>query len=261
MVEAFKDIWRSREILYMITWREIRIKYKQSVMGFLWAILMPMMIISAGLLVRYGYSRISGKPLSLSELATVSVKSLPWAFFISSLRFATNSLVSNVNLVTKINFPKEIFPLSAIISQLFDFLVAGVLLAGVLVLARIGPSAQLLWVPVLLALLILLATGLGVFFSAANLFFRDVKYIVEVIVTFAIFFTPVFYEADLMGKWSNLLLLNPAAPLLEGLNAAVVLHRAPDLGWLLYSALVSMAAFFGSFYFFHRVQHSFAESI
>jgi lipopolysaccharide transport system permease protein len=261
MTESFKDIWRSREILYMITWREIRIKYKQSVMGFLWAILMPMMIISAGLLVRYGYSRISGKPLSLTELATVSVKSVPWAFFISSLRFATTSLVSNVNLVTKINFPKEIFPISAIISQLFDFLVASVLLAAVLVFARVGASVQLLWVPVLVGLMILLATGLGVFFSAANLFFRDVKYIVEVIVNFAIFFTPVFYEAELMGKWSRLILLNPAAPLLEGLNAAVVHHRSPDLPWILYSAVVSVLAFCGAFLFFHRFQHSFAENI
>lgn len=261
MISDFRDLIKHREILYMIIWREVHIKYKQSVMGFLWAIFMPLMVISAGMLVRVGLSRVSGKPLELAELATVSLKSLPWVFFISSIRFATNSLTSNVNLVTKINFPKEIFPIAAVASQFIDFLVASVLLVVVLVLTGVGASVHLLWVPPLLLVLVLLALGLGVFLSAANLFFRDVKYLVEVVVTFAIFFTPVFYESHMMGKWADVILLNPVAPVLEAIRAAVILERAPDFGWTAYSAVASVLLFWAAFAFFRKVQPAFAESI
>src|SRR4051812_10725463 len=110
-MNSLAELVARRDLLYMMTWREIRIKYKQSVMGMLWAVLMPTVIVLAGVVVRYGFQLLSGKPLALEDVASVSVRAVPWAFFVSSLRFATNSLISNSTLVTKIYLPREIFPL------------------------------------------------------------------------------------------------------------------------------------------------------
>jgi ABC-type polysaccharide/polyol phosphate export permease len=261
MMKWFGEIKKYRDLLYMITWREIKIKYKQSVMGFMWAIFMPILIICAGIFVKFAMSKLSGKPFTLSEVSSVSVKALPWSFFISCIRFATNSLTTNVNLITKIYFPRELFPISAVLSQLFDFMIASSVLIIILTVAQVGASIYLLWVPALLVVLIVFATALGIFLSAANLFYRDVKYLVEVVVTFGIFFTPVFYESELAGRWEWLLLLNPVAPLLEGLNSCIVLGRMPKPGWVLYSGIVSLMSFFLAMAFFKKLESKFAENI
>jgi lipopolysaccharide transport system permease protein len=261
MTKVIQELIGYRELLYMITWRDIHIKYKQSVMGIMWAILMPMIVVSAGMLVKYAISSLSGQPMNFSDFASVSVRAVPWAFFVASVRFSTNSLVGNANLVAKIYFPKVIFPIAAVLSQLFDFAIASALLVVVFSFAQIGFSVQLLWLPLLLAILVLLVMGLGILLSAANLFFRDVKYLVEVILTFAIFVTPVFYDVSLFGKWADLLLLNPVSPILEGLTAVVVHHRTPPMNWILYSAILSVGIFIVAFAFFRRMESLFAERI
>ena len=247
--------------MFVLTWRDIQIKYKQSIMGLLWAVLMPMIIVAAGMVVRIAMSKLSGSPLPQDNLASLSVKAIPWAFFVSAIRFATASLTSNMNLVTKINCPRIAFPVSSVLSSLFDMLVATVPLIGILLWLGITPSLMLLWVPVLIGLLVMLVTGLGIGLAAANLFFRDVKYIVEVLLTFAIFFTPVIYDVELFGDWSFWLLLNPIAPILEGLRSAVVLKQAPDLQWLAYSAVVSLLVFVGGWRLFQRLEPVFADRI
>ncbi len=261
MLRHLKELYRYRDLLLMMSWRDIRVKYKQSVMGFMWAIFMPMLIVCAGILVKYAISALSGKPMVLSQLATVSVKAVPWAFFVGAIRFGTNSLLANQNLVTKIYFPKEIFPIAAVTSSFFDCIVAGSFLAVVLVVAQIGISIHILWLPILLIILVTLATGLALILSALNLFFRDVKYIVEVVLTFAIFFTPVLYEVELFGEAGKLLLLNPVAPILESLNNCVVLHTAPQIGWLLYSSGVSVSLLLVAYASFKNLEPQFAENI
>jgi lipopolysaccharide transport system permease protein len=250
-----------RDLLFVLTSRDIKIKYKQSAMGLLWAVLMPAIIVGAGMLVRVAMAKMSGISLSPDSLASITVKALPWAFFVSAIRFATSSLTSNSNLVTKINCPRIAFPVSAVLSALFDLGIAIVPLIAVLAWCGVTLSYALLWVPLILALLVLLVSGLGIAFSAANLFFRDVKYIVEVILTFAIFFTPVLYEVDMLGEWRFWVLLNPIAPLLEGLRTAVVLNMAPDAGWLLYSAVVSLLVFAGGWLLFNKLEPAFADSV
>ena len=245
----------------MITWREIRIKYKQSVMGMLWAVLMPAVIVSAGVVVRYAYSLIAHVSLAAADVATVSVRAVPWAFFIASIRFATNSLISNTNLVTKISLPREVFPVAAMLSQFADFAVASVVLAVFLAILRVGVSVQLLWVPSLVITLVVFTTGLGILLSAASLFFRDVKYLVEVILTFAIFFTPVFYDAQMFGRWAPALMLNPVAPLLESFSDVIVGHTAPPLAWLSYSIIVSLLTLAIAVSVFHKLDPYFAESV
>jgi len=236
---------RYRDLIYMMIWRDIRVKYKQSLLGVMWAVLMPATIVLAGMVVRFAMFKVSGKPMAVQDLANVSVRAVPWAFFVASLRFGTNCLVANPNLVTKIYFPKVIFPLSATLSQFVDFLIACCVLAIILVAVGVSPSLTLLWLPVLIA----------------SLFLRDVKYLVEMILTFAIFFTPVFFDANMFGEWKNLLLLNPVAPILEGISSAVLRQGIMNPLWLFYSGLVALMVFFGSLAFFERLEPLFAESI
>ena len=261
MLKALRLLRSHRDLLLMITWRDIQIKYKQTIMGFLWAILMPSVIVLSGVVIRLAFSYLSAAPIRREEVLAIAVKSLPWAFFVSSIRFSSVALIANQNLLTKIYFPRLVFPIAAIASQLFDFLIATAVLVVVLVLFGVGVSALLLWVPLLVAILVTLALGLGIFLSAANLFFRDVKYVVEVILTFAIFFTPVLYEAEMLGARAHLLLLNPVAPILEGLRACVILHRAPDPFWTAYSASVAILLLALSVGSFIRLEPLFAESI
>jgi len=260
MMIAIRELIKYRELVYMITWRDIHVKYIQSVMGFMWAILMPALIIVTGVLVRLGMAKFSGSPMNLSDVLTVSVKAVPWAFLISSIRFSTNSLVNNSNLITKIYFPREIFPISAVLSQLFDFMIASCVLIVLLIFAGTGWSMYLLWVIPLLLTLVIFLMALGLLLSAANLFFRDVKYLVEVATSFAIFFTPVFYNADLAGKWQWLLFLNPVTSILEGLNSSIVLHQPPRIEWVMYSMVVTVLGVYFSMSLFKKLEPKFAEN-
>jgi ABC-type polysaccharide/polyol phosphate export permease len=237
------------------------VKYKQSIMGFLWAIFMPIVIVAAGLVIRFATARLSGTSLRIDDFVLVAVKAVPWAFFVSTIRFASNSLITNTNLVTKIYMPREMFPIAAVLSQLVDFAIASAVLIVIMLVVGLPLRVEQLWVPVLIVQLILLATGLGVFLSAAGLFFRDVKYIVEVILTFAIFFTPVFYEAALFDQWATLIMLNPVAPVLEGIGAAAAGRPLPAAGWLLYSGAVAVGGCIAAMLFFKKLEPYFAESV
>ena len=138
MTEELKELLHYRELLYMLAYRDIKVRYKQSIMGLMWAILMPVLIVGAGVVIRYAYAFASGKPLESGDIASVAVKSLPWAFLVSSIRFSCTSLTNNQNLVTKVYFPKEVFPIAAVMASLFDFLVA----SGALVIFLLDHSCR-----------------------------------------------------------------------------------------------------------------------
>jgi lipopolysaccharide transport system permease protein len=261
MKEELKEFYKYRELLYMIAYRDIRVRYKQSIMGFMWAVLMPVLIVMSGVVVRYAYAVASRAPLKTEDIASVAAKSLPWAFLVSSIRFACLSLVNNKELVTKIYFPKEIFPIAATLASFFDFVVASGALIIFLLVIHVGWSPYLAWVPVLLLTMVLLAAGIGMIVAAASLYFRDVKFIVEVFLTFGIFFTPVFYDASMFGDKGKWLLLNPMSPILDGFGACVARHQSPDLPWLAYSLVCALLTFMGGYVFFKHLEPGFAESI
>jgi lipopolysaccharide transport system permease protein len=146
-------------------------------------------------------------------------------------------------------------------ASFFDFLVASCALIIFLIAAKVGVSINLLWVPLLLLTMILMAVGIGMIVSAASLFLRDVKFIVEVFLTFGIFFTPVFYDISMLGEKGKWLLLNPISPILEGMSACIVRHQPPDLPSLAYSVSFALAASFGGYVFFKHLEPAFAESI
>jgi ABC-type polysaccharide/polyol phosphate export permease len=256
-----KEIIKYRDLLFMLTWRDIKIRYKQAMMGFMWAIFMPIIAILSGVIIKTAISFVSGKSVDLSDVASISAKVLPWTFFVSSIKFTVNSLVGNRELVTKIYFPRAVFPFASIIACLFDFFIAAISITLLFAVIHIGISIYILWLPLLLIMLILFTTGIGLFLSAANLFYRDVKYVVDVILMFGIFFTPVFYEAKQFGKWEKLMLLNPIGSILEAINSSVVLHKSPDLFWVFYASITSISMFFIGLIIFQKTEPLFAENI
>jgi ABC-type polysaccharide/polyol phosphate export permease len=151
--------------------------------------------------------------------------------------------------------------LASILACLFDFSIAVAVLTILLLFFKLGISVYILWLPLFIVLLFLFTVGLGLFLAAANLFFRDIKYVVEIILMFGIFFTPVFYSAEQFGNWRALLLLNPIGSILESINAVVVLKQMPDLLWVGYAALSSLAMFYFGMIIFHKYEPVFAENI
>jgi lipopolysaccharide transport system permease protein len=223
--------------------------------------------------VRVAVAYASGRHIDMAQLGGMAIKAVPWAFFVGCLSAGTASLVSNMSLVTKIYFPREVLPLSSVLAQSFDSLIGGVFVALLLPFLGVTASVQLLWLPVLLLLLWCFALGSALFLSRANLFFRDVKYLVQVFLTFGIFITPVILDAPMFGPvGSRIMMLNPVAPILEGLRLSVVQHHnllqplnAPA-GFLFwrpwYLAYVAAWAFGGllvSVILFHRAERRFAE--
>ncbi|HUG28409.1 MAG TPA: hypothetical protein VMK53_08945 [Gemmatimonadales bacterium] len=274
--ESLTDILAHRELLVQLTSRDIKLRYKQAVMGFAWAIFMPILIVMAGLMVRLAMAYVSGRPLSVDGMAGVAVKALPWAFFVGAVGFASNSLIANQALVAKVFFPREVLPLSAVLAQGFDTLVGAVALVIALPFLGATLSPALLWVVPLALLMFVLTAATCLFLACSNLFFRDVKYIVQVLLTFGIFFTPVLFEAVMLGeRVAPFVMLNPLAPILEGLRLAVVeghnllvplrvveegrLVESWSPGWLLWSAAVAVGGSVVAITMFRRLQYLFAE--
>ncbi|HEY8062543.1 MAG TPA: ABC transporter permease [Gemmatimonadales bacterium] len=217
-----RDLWISRELFLQLVRRDLKLRYRQAIMGFAWALFLPVLTISAGLILRMAFEHNGGSGAAPS-LGGIAIKSWAWAFFAGAMNFATVSLLANASLVTKIYFPREVLPLSAIVAQGVDsgFGLAILLLVGYWL--GFHWSLQVLWLPVLILALLLLTTGLAFLFACANLFFRDVKYILQVLLTFGIFFTPVLFEPAMFStRVGHLLMLNPLTPILEGLRLTLV---------------------------------------
>ena len=276
--DATIEVWQHRELLEQLTRRDIKLRYNQAAMGFAWAVFMPCLIVLSGLIVRYAMAQISGATLRESDIANIAIKGVGWAFFVGALGFATASLVGNSNLVTKIYFPREVLPLSSVGAQSFDTSIGLLTLIIVLPFLGVRLHPSLVWVPLLLLLLVLFTTGVSLFLSCANLFFRDVKYIVQVVLMFGIFFTPIFFEPSMLGpRGAQLAMLNPLTGILEGLRLSVVegrnllypisivikgVERPVWSPWeLVYSAVFAVGAVLVSAMMFRRLQHLFAEYV
>jgi len=277
--EIIADIRTYRELMFEFAQRDIRIRYKQAVMGFGWAIFMPILIVISGVLIRVAMGQAAGAGVGRADIAGIALKGVGWAFFAGAVTFGTVVLTANHNLISKVYFPREVLPIAAILAQTFDTGIGLVALLILLPFLGVVPHLTILWAPVLLLLLWLLTAAVVVLLSCANLFFRDVKYIVQVVLTFGILFTPVFYEPAMMGpKGSWLMWLNPLTPVLEGLRLSVVTGHdllvpltevtktgAKVTAWhpasLLYTAGWAIVGLFVSLLIFHRSQSAFAENV
>jgi lipopolysaccharide transport system permease protein len=209
------ELWKFRELVYFFVWRDIKIRYKQTAIGAAWAVLQPFltMLIFSLFFGRLAHIPSEGLPYPIFYYSAL----LPWMYFAASLQNATNTIVENQRLITKVYFPRLALPLSAVLSGLVDFGVSFLMFIVMMIYYGIRPGAAVLWLPVFLMLAILTALGVGLWLSALNAIYRDVRYVLPFLVQFWMFASPVVYASSLVpAKWRWLYGLNPMAGVIEG---------------------------------------------
>jgi lipopolysaccharide transport system permease protein len=255
--EMFREQWEYRELLYQMSARDLLVLYKQTIMGFGWAVFMPLV---NTVLFSVIFTRVAPLDTDVPYPVFAFTGLLFWNFFASSLRFAVSSLSGNAGLVTKIYFPREIFPFSAILVCFVDLVIGSTILIGMMVYYRVPPGPTLAFVPLLLLIQILFTAGIGLLVAMANLFLRDVKYLFEMILTIWMFATSVVYPVELVGgKLGTFLKLNPMTPIIDGYRATILRGEPPALGPLAIAAALAVVTLLVGWLVFHRGEYQFAE--
>jgi lipopolysaccharide transport system permease protein len=254
-----RDLWHYRDLFYILTMRDVKVRYKQTALGAAWAILQPLltMIIFSILFGKLAGMPSDGFPYPIFAFAGL----LPWTFFSNALTSSGNSLVGNANLITKVYFPRMVIPAASVASGLVDFLVAFGLLIVLLFYYGIGFTLNFLMLPVLVVLTSLLATGLGMWMSALNVKYRDIRYALPFLVQLGMFATPIIYPASRVPEnWRLLLWLNPLAGQIEAYRSAF-LGKPFDWTGLGISAVLTFVILIYAAYTFRRMERSFADVI
>jgi ABC-type polysaccharide/polyol phosphate export permease len=257
--EMFAELVQYRELLASMTRRDLLLRYKQTVMGFGWAILMPVtyMIVFSLIFTRVVKLE-TGLPYPIYAYAGL----LPWNLFASSLRFAVNSLTANHTLVTKVYFPREILPFSAILVSLVDFAVGAVVMGALMMYYDVPLHATVLLVPLVVLVQVMFTAGITLLIAMGNLFWRDVKYLLEILVTLWMFATSVVYPVHKiggdLGRW---LALNPMTPIVDAYRSLLLHGELPAAGPFLWAAGVSVVTLVVAWVVFHRAEFRFAERI
>ena len=253
------DVWAYRELLYFLAWRDIKVLYKQTVIGVLWVVLQPVITVLIfsvvfGLLLKVPSS---DAPYPLFYFSAI----LPWTFFSGVLSRVSNSLVGNANLIKKVYFPRLVVPLAGVVASMLDFVIAfGVFLVFMLFYQRM-PTADILWLPLLLLLAVITALGVGLWLSALNVQFRDVNYAVPFLIQIWFYATPVIYSSDIFGRWQPLVALNPMAGVIEGFRWALLGTGNAPGPLVAISALVSVILLISGLYYFRRTERTFADVV
>jgi lipopolysaccharide transport system permease protein len=256
----FGEVWAYRELLYFFVWRDVKIRYKQTAIGVLWVVLQPVlnMLVFTLFFGRLAKLPTDGLPTPVFYFAAL----VPWAYFSSALQLTTNVVVDNQRLITKVYFPRLILPISTALSGLVDFAIGFVVLAIFTLAYRIKPTLAALWLPVLLLLAVFTALGVGLWLSALNALYRDVRYVIPFVIQFWMFASPVAYPASLVPpRWRWLYGLNPMTGVIEGFRWALTGQgRRPDLV-LLASAGMVLVMFFGGLIYFNRMESTIADVV
>lgn len=254
-----RDLWAYRELLFFLTWRDIKVRYRQTVLGAAWAVVQPLGTMLVLTLFFGTLARIEsdGMPYALFAYAGL----VPWTFFANTVISAGNSLVFNADLVTKAYFPRLLIPAAAVGLGLVDFGVAGVVLAGLMVYYGVAPTVYLALLPLLVVLTVLLALGAGVGLAALNVKYRDVRHATPFLIQLGLFATPIIYPTSLLPeRWRWVLALNPMTGLVEGYRAALF-GRPPDVLALGLAAALTLAVLVGSAYVFRHMERTFADVV
>lgn len=255
-----REVWQYRELLYFFVWRDVKIRYKQTAIGVLWVVLQPVltMLVFTLFFGRLAKLPSQGLPYPVFYFAAL----VPWTYFSYALQMATNVVVDNQRLITKVYFPRLILPISAVLSGLVDFAIGFVVLAIFTLAYGIHPTLAALWLPVLLLLALFTALGVGLWMSALNALYRDVRYVIPFVVQFWMFASPVAYPSTLVPeRWRWLYGLNPMAGVIDGFRWAITGRgQAPGL-LLLASAGMVAAVVTGGLFFFNRMETSVADRV
>ncbi len=257
--EMFHELAAYRELMFSLVRRDLLLRYKQTIMGFGWSVLMPVTYMVIFSLI---FTRVVNLKTEVPYPIYVYAGLLPWNFFASTLRFAVGSLTANSTLITKVYFPREILPFSTILVALVDFLVGFSVLALMMVYYKVPLTWAVLLLPVVIGVQILFTAGVTLFLSMGNLYYRDVKYMVEILITLWMFATSVVYPVDRVGgALAVVLKLNPMTPIIDAYRAILLHGRIPDLASFGTAAAVSVVLLLVSWVLFHRAEFEFAERI
>ncbi len=254
------ELWEYRELVYFLTWRDIKVRYKQTVFGVAWAVIQPlgMMLIFTVFFGNLVGVPSDGLPYPLFAFTAL----LPWQLFSRALTSASTSLVVNQRLITKVYFPRLLIPMSAVLSSLVDFGISLVLLLAMIIFYGIAPTPMLALLPLFTLLALMTALGVGFWLSALDAKYRDVRYTLPFLTQFWLFATPVVYPASLVpDRWSLLYGLNPMTGVVEGFRWALLGKTgAPDV-MLAVSTIAVLAVFIGGLYYFRRAENTFADVV
>ena len=257
----WKDLWRYRELFYFLSWRDILVRYKQTVIGVAWSILRPLLTMIVFTLVFGRLAKLpsGGVPYPILVYAAM----LPWQFFANSLSESSNSLITNSNLLTKVYFPRLIVPASAVIVSLVDFLISFVILIGLMGWYRFVPDWRILTLPLFLTLAFFASFGFGLWLAALNVKYRDFRYVVPFIVQFGLYVSPVGFSSDVVPEqWRLLYSLNPMVGVIDGFRWAILGGCAPlHMPGFLMSLLVTTVFLFLGIGYFRRTERQFADII
>ena len=258
-----REIWKYRELLYFLVWRDIKVRYKQTAIGIAWVVLQPLMNMAIFTIVFGRLARLPSEGLPYPVFYFSAL--VPWAYFAYSLSYATNTVVDNQNLLTKVYFPRLVLPISAVLSGLVDFSIGFVALLLVTLGYRIVPGVSMLWLPVLLLLAVCTALGVGLWLSALNALYRDVRYVMPFLVQFWMFASPVAYPSSLVTRrwphWGWIYGLNPMAGVIDGFRWALTGRGEAPGPILLASAAMVAVVLLGGLMFFSRMEGTVADLV
>jgi lipopolysaccharide transport system permease protein len=256
-----KDVWRYRELVYFLTWRDLKVRYKQSVLGVLWAILQPFlnMVVFSIVFGQLAKLPSDGLPYPIFSFSAT----VPWAFFAAALGTTARSMLTSGNMISKIYFPRMIVPFASVLANLVDFAIAFVILVGMLFAYHIVPTINMVFLPLFLLLAIIIAMGVGLWLSALVVMYRDFGYILGFLPTFWQYLSPVVYPSSMIPeKWRLLYSLNPMTGVIEGFRWAL-LGTPVGVTPLMFaaSAIISVVVFVTGMFYFRRMERVFTDML
>ncbi len=255
-----REVWSYRELLYFLIWRDIKVRYKQTILGAAWAILQPLFTM---VVFSIFFGRLAGVPSDGIPYPIFSFAALvPWTFFANGLNQAANSLVGNANLIKKVYFPRLIMPIASALAGIVDFGIAFIVLLGMMFFYGIIPSVNIIWLPVFLLLALITALGVGLWLSAMNVQFRDVRYIAPFLTQFWLYATPVAYPSSMLPEpWRTLYGINPMVGVVEGFRWALLGIKTSPGPMILVSAVAALGILISGAYYFRRMEKTFADVV
>ena len=255
-----ESIWKHRELLYFLTWRDIKVRYKQTVLGGLWAIIQPFftMVIFSLFFGRLAHVPSDGLPYPLFSYAGL----VPWTFFTNGLTNASNSLVGNANLITKVYFPRLVVPMASVLAASVDVALSSLVLFAMMLHYGIVPTYRLIYLPVFILLAAGSSLGAGLWLTAMNVQFRDVRYTVPFLTQFWLFATPIAYPSSLLHEpWRTVYGLNPMVGVVEGFRWALLGRTTAPGPLIAVSVGAVLALLLGGLWYFNRMEQTFADVV
>jgi lipopolysaccharide transport system permease protein len=258
----WRDLWRYRELFYFLAWRDILVRYKQTVIGIAWAVVRPLLTTIVFTLIFSRVAKLTA-PGTIPYPLLVMAAMLPWQFFATAMSEASNSLIGNANLISKVYFPRLIVPAGSVITSFVDFLITLVLIGLMMAWYRYSPDWKLLTLPLFTALAFAASFGVGLWLCALNVEYRDFRYIVPFLVQFGLYVSPVgFSSAKIPGKWQMLYALNPMVGVIDGFRWSLLRGESPlSLPTLGLSVLVTLGLCFSGIWYFRKMERTFADII